>query len=113
MNIDLVGGTITINGVSFSGRNVRIDNDKIIVDGKVQSSSLVGPITVTVNGNCGDVQNGSGDIIVNGTAQQVSTGSGKITCGDVHGNAQSGSGNINCQNVSGNVKTGSGNISRR
>jgi hypothetical protein len=110
MKLDISGSSISVNGVRYSGNNITITNDKVIIDGVEQSQTLVGPITVNVEGNCGDIETGSGDVNVSGSSGNVQTGSGKVKCQDVKGNVQTGSGNVNCGKVSGNVRTGSGDI---
>lgn len=110
MQISNISGTVTINGRSFSGRNVSIVNNQVIVDGVAQKMDLPPVINVVVNGDCSDIDNHAGDITIKGSAASVKTGSGNIQCGNVNGNVKAGSGNIRCSNISGSATTGSGNI---
>lgn len=87
--------TVTINDVVYSGRSVTINGDKVVVDGVVQQQSLVGPITVTVNGDCESVSTLSGDIKVTGNVGSVTATSGDIDIeGSVEGSLKSVSGDI-------------------
>ena len=88
--------TVVINNVSYSGRNVSINGDKVVVDGVVQSTSLVGPITVTVDGPCESDYTIYGDIRINGNVGSINATSGDV---DVQGSVE---GSI--RTVSGDVK---------
>ena len=129
VNIGDNDGTVEINGVSYSGRNIQVTNGRVIIDGKEQSgAALSQPITINVAGNCGGIECGSGNITIKGSvggdiragsadvccgdvAGNVLTGSGDVECGDVRGNIQTGSGDVNSEKVGGNVSTMSGDIS--
>ena len=105
------GSSITINGQTFTGRNLSIHGDNVIIDGKTVMS---GPkISIVINGDVEAVKSSSADINITGTAGTAKSGSGNIKCGDVQGNASTGSGNIVCNNINGSAKTGSGNIKHR
>lgn len=103
-------GTITINGHTFSGRSVSINGDKVVVDGVEQPGTLVGPITVTVNGDAESIETTSGSVQVTGKAGRVKTMSGDVTCGDVAGDVGTMSGDVTCGAIAGNAKTMSGDI---
>lgn len=110
MKIDNVGkNRVVIDGREFRGRNISIENDRVIVDGVVQSGSLVGPVNVTVHGdaqrveasgevhvrgNCGDVQTVSGDVRTDRISGGVSTVSGDVHAKVIHGSVSSVSGDI-------------------
>lgn len=110
MKITVGGSTVSINGREFSGRNISIVGDKVVIDGVEQSQSLVGPISVVVHGNAESVETSSGSVEVAGAAGRVKTMSGNVHCGDVSGDVGTMSGNINCHKVAGNAKTMSGDI---
>ena len=112
MKINLGGSSITIDGRTFTGRSVSINGDKVIIDGVEQEGTLVGPISVTVNGNAESVENGSGKVEVTGSVGRVKTMSGDVRCGDVQGDVGTMSGDVTCGAISGNVKTMSGDIRR-
>lgn len=113
MNISSINGSIIINGKQYKGRDVSITNGRIVIDGKdIEAAPGIGPISVTVAGDCGEVSNGSGDVFVNGSVKgSIKTGSGDVRCGAVGGSIQTGSGNIECGSVAGDVMSASGDIS--
>lgn len=114
-NSKVGGSTVNINGKVYRGNSVSIEADgTILVDGKPQAGQpAVGPITVTVNGNCDKITTASGDVEVKGAAGSITTASGNVTCQDVHGSIQTASGDVACKNVTGSVRTMSGDIIRR
>lgn len=96
MRINFIsGGSITINGKSYKGNNVSVINGVVVIDGK-QQEGVVGHINnVTINGNCGEIANESGDITVAGYVNgDCSTGSGDIKTGEVKGSVRTGSGDV-------------------
>ena len=89
--------TVIINGQTYVGSNIKIDNNQVYIDGKLQTQSLTGPITVTVHGDCGSLNTLSGDVVIQG---------------NVTGNVVSTSGDIDIKgSVSGNINTVSGDVS--
>ena len=104
------GSSITIDGKTFSGRNVQIVNDRVIIDGVEQDGSLVGPIHIEVNGNVERLETGSGSVEVSGSCGPVKTLSGDVICGNVDGSVGTMSGDVTCGAVSGGVKTMSGDV---
>lgn len=114
MQIKMSGGSsVTIDGKTFTGRNVSIVGNKVVVDGIEQSGELVGPISVTVNGNADSVESGSGKVEVAGSVGRVKTMSGDVRCGDVTGDVGTMSGDVTCGAIAGSVKTMSGDIRHR
>lgn len=113
MHIKTSGSSITIDGRSFTGRNVSIVGDKVVVDGVEQDGSLVGPVSVTVHGNAESVETGSGKVEVSGSVGRIKTMSGDVHCGAVGGDVGTLSGDVTCRNISGSVKTMSGDIRNR
>lgn len=107
------GGSVTINGVTYGGRNIQIKQGRVFVDNVYQGADVVGSVTVAVNGFCESASTGSGDIIVNGSANSVVTGSGDVQCSDVRGSVSTASGDVSCKAVYGNISTASGDISKR
>lgn len=51
MNISMKNGRVVIDGREFSGSNISIQGNQVIVDGIAQDGELVGPISVQVFGN--------------------------------------------------------------
>ena len=99
-----------ING-NVSGRNIIIQNGKVIINGKDVTPPDAPVINIEITGNVetlkADVCN---KITINGTVKEVSNTAGDITTGDVSGNVSTASGDVKCGNVQGNVKTMSGDI---
>jgi hypothetical protein len=110
MKINTGGSSVTIDGRTFAGRSISINGDRVVIDGVEQSGTLVGPISVTVNGNAESVETGAGKVEVSGYAGRVKTMSGDVRCGDVQGDVGTMSGDVTCGTVAGNVKTMSGDI---
>jgi hypothetical protein len=118
--------TITINGKTFFGNNVTINNGKVYIDGKNQTPDakeinieVIGNVDnltvdaanlVNIVGNAHTVQTISGDVKCNDVSKSVKTTSGSIDANTIHGDADSMSGSINADIISGNVKTMSGSI---
>jgi hypothetical protein len=90
-------GTVTINGTTYTGNSVSINDNGIVIDGNIVSnlSSLGINISVRIDGNCDSVNTTSGDISING---------------EVTGNVSTVSGDVKCNNISGSVRTVSGDI---
>lgn len=104
---------IRINGVSIAGgRNVTIQNGRVIVDGKDITGDNQKTIIIQIQG---DVDELSADvcasITVTGAVKKVRTQSGDVRCGDVSGSVNTMSGDISCGAVAGDVSTMSGDIS--
>lgn len=94
MNLKMKNGNVTIDGKSFSGKNIQINGNKVIVDGVVQDGELVGDITVTVHGDVDVLENTNGN----------------VTCETVHGDVKTINGDVNCRNILGKVSTVNGDI---
>jgi len=109
MNIFSSKGTITINGKTYTGNDVSINNGQVIIDGVVQEEIKEHVIHVVVNGGIDSISMGSGSVTAN-TVGSVKTGSGDVECDDIRGDVKTGSGSVRCKQISGNVKTGSGNV---
>lgn len=101
----------TINGVSYTGNNIYIDNGIVIIDGKQQKGMPIsGPITVNIIGDVETIDTASGDVNVDGLVGELTTTSGDVECGGVQGNVKTTSGDIKCGDIAGNVQTTSGNV---
>lgn len=111
MNIRTGGSSVTINGQTFKGGSVSISGDKIVIDGVEQQGTLVGPVSVVVQGNAQSVETTSGRVEVTGSAGNVKTMSGNVRCADVTGGVSTMSGDVTCREVGGSVSTMSGDIS--
>lgn len=110
MKIHTGGSSVTIDGRTFTGRSISINGDKVVIDGVEQAGALVGPVSVTVNGNAESVEIESGKVEVAGTVGRVKTMSGDVCCGDVTGDVSTMSGDVTCGAIGGSAKTMSGDI---
>lgn len=124
-------GSISVNGVTYRGNSITINNDVVIIDGvvvgdensKTINISVVGDISsinvdrckeITVQGNVGTIVTTSGDVDVTGNVNgDIHSTSGDVECGNVKGSINTTSGDVNCEDVGGNVKTVSGDIKHR
>lgn len=114
-SVSMSGGSISVNGKTYTGKNIQINGDQVIIDGVVQEGvALVGPINVVVNGNVESLRTVSGDITVNGSTGSIQSTSGDVEVkGAVVGNVQTVSGNVICKKVEGDARTVSGDIKNR
>lgn len=97
---------IFINGKNYSGSNIQITNNQVIIDGKVQQDGVNGvvevritegsPVNVTskMSVYCGDVK---GDVDAGMSVECGSVGGDvdagmSVTCGDVAGDVDAGMG---------------------
>ena len=86
MNIEgIKSNKIVINGKQISGRSISIRDGKVIVDGKEvdnnEISNMVGSghIKIEINGDVGQVDTVSGDVVVSGSVGgSISTMSGDV-----------------------------------
>lgn len=113
MKVRMIGGSITIDGKTFSGRSVSINGDQVIVDGVVQQGTLVGPVSVVVNGNVEKLEMSNGDVEVSGEVGSIRTSTGDVMCRDVKGDVITSTGDVTCGSVGGGVKTSTGDINHR
>lgn len=105
--------TVTINGRTYVGSNISINNGKVFIDGKEANIAESGPqVSIQVVGNLDWISADACEkITVEGDVKgNVLTQSGNIACKDVTGNATTMSGNISCAKVGGDAKTMSGNV---
>lgn len=113
LNMAGIGGSATINGRTFRGGSINIQsNGRVIVDGVEQpGEALAGPITVHVEGDCGSIECGAGDVTVAGNVGgDICCGSGDVLCADVRGSVTTGAGDIACGRVGGSARTGAGDV---
>ncbi len=93
--------TITINGKknSVSGKNIRVEDDKIYVDNVLVSEGLSGIVKIEFTGDLASLDCTTAKI--NGSIKG-DVDCTTINCGDVEGNVDATT--IHCLNVGGNVK---------
>ena len=105
------GGTITINGVTYTGNNISMRNGKVTIDGVEQDQKISGVVEVRVSGTLASLDCDS-SVTCNDVHGSVNVG-GSITCADVSGSVNAG-GSIKCREVGGNASAGGSiNTSRR
>lgn len=112
MKLDFMSqaGSVNIDGKSFSGRSIVIENGKVTVDGVTQDGSLTGDINVTVDGDVEKLELAYGKVECKNVGS-VATQSGDVECHDVSGSVSTMSGDVDCGRVGGSVSTMSGDIS--
>lgn len=107
-----VMASITINGVTYEGENLIINNNSghIQIDNQIISiNNRV--ININVSGDLNVLEVSSANIIeIIGNAGEVNTASGNIQVDKVLGNANSVSGSIYANDIIGNVSTISGSV---
>lgn len=103
--------TITINGNTYSGNQIIVNNGKVKVDG-IDFTPESKEINISVVGNIEKLEVDScNKISVEGSVKSILTKSGDVEVdGDIIGSVQTMSGDVNCVYVSGNVSTMSGDI---
>lgn len=104
--------TVSINGKTYAGNNVHIKQNKVFVDGiEVECEDKV--INISINGDVGNVDTLSGDVVITGNAKSVNTTSGDVRIGrDVTGDVETVSGDVDVRgDIEGNVTTVSGDVS--
>lgn len=105
------GGSITINGRTYSGNHIQINGDKVIVDGEVVEG--VTDKQLIIQGDVVSVASESGNITVNGNISgNAKTMSGDVTCGNITGHVTTMSGDVSAREIGGSVSTMSGDIKR-
>jgi len=106
-------GTIKINGKTFTGNTITINDGNITIDGIDQTPESKN-IQITVEGNITTLDVDSCRVItVNGDVAAVKTMSADVDIlGTVIGWVNTMSGDVNCGNVGGSVSTMSGNIKK-
>lgn len=103
--------TITINGKTYQGKSVSVQNGVVYIDGKRADPETAPTINIEVNGNVDVLRVDACErVVVYGTCGSVQTASGDVECGDVKGPVQTVSGDVNCHAVSGSVSTMSGDV---
>lgn len=116
MNIFGNNGKITVNGRTYSGNNITINNNQVIIDGVVQGDLDDKKIEVTILCNVDRITSDESIHIkgnVNGNVESGTsvncdkiigsvTAGTSVNCDDIHGDAKAGS-SINCENIKGDA----------
>jgi DUF4097 and DUF4098 domain-containing protein YvlB len=104
---------VTINGKSYSGKNVTINNGNILIDGKPVGNDASTPhVYITLQGNIDSLQVDScNSLRVEGDCGTIKSNAGDITIsGNVSGDVKTMSGDVRCGNVSGSISSMSGDV---
>lgn len=104
--------SIVINGQSYSGTNIQINGDKVVIDGKASSQKLRGDVSIVIVGNVQNINTTSGDVTVNGSAKSIQTTSGDVSVEqNCTSNISTVSGDVTISGTNiGNINTISGDI---
>lgn len=103
--------TITINGMTITGKSISINSGRLSVDGNVINLADDKVFNITVNGDVDRIEADACDRIeVHGAVTAIKTLSGDVRCGDVHGAISTMSGDVTCASHDGPISTMSGDI---
>lgn len=107
--------TITVNGKTYQGNNVKISNNKVYIDGVLQDTEDQKRINITVNGNIDKLQvDACNEVFVTGDVSTLKTMYGDVEIGgSVSGSIKTMSGDVNCGTVGGDISTMSGDVKHR
>jgi hypothetical protein len=95
---------VTINGKSYIGDNIRVENNEVFIDGKMVDHGEQNKILeVKVEGGLANLE-ADGSVVCNDVHGTVQAG-GSVTCDKVTGTVQAG-GSVTCDDVGGNVMAG-------
>ena len=101
---------ISINGKTYSGDNITINNNQVIIDGKNVTPNE-SQITIVVNGNLNTLKvDVVENITVNGECGNVDVVNGDVNCGNVKTGVKTVNGNIEAGYVEGGITTVNGNV---
>ena len=81
--------TVTINGKTYQGNNITINNGNVVIDGRQEDGQLNGVVEIR---------------ITEGNLDSLTTDA-SVNCGHVTGTVTAG-GSVNCGSVGGNVSAG-------
>lgn len=96
--------TVTINGITYQGNNITINNGKVVIDGRQESEQLSGVVEIRITEGKLDSLTTDASVICGHVTGTVTAG-GSVNCDAVGGNVNAG-GSVNCDEVGGNVSAG-------
>jgi len=107
-----MAGIVNINGKTYRGNNISINNNIVIIDGKRVDEDDQKMINITIYNIESIKVDVCNSLVVKGTVGgNVETMSGDIDItGEVKGNVTTSSGDVSCGNIHGDVTTSSGDI---
>lgn len=96
---------IIINGkeIKCSGSNVTIQNNELIIDGKMISTDIIEESGIRIYGDVNNIEC-KGSVNCNNVLGDINAG-GSVNCDDVGGDVEC-RGSINCDTIKGNAKAG-------
>lgn len=103
-------GSIEVNGTSYSGSNISINNGEVVVDGKIMEQTLTGVVHVTVIGDIETLNNENGNVTAN-LIKNVNTTNGDIKADVIEGAVSTVNGDVSSLKITGNVSSVNGDIS--
>jgi hypothetical protein len=112
-NVTITNGSITVNGVTYTGKNITIKNGKVQIDGNDVTPKDEKVINITVEGNINDLKvDACESCLITGNVKKVNTGSGDVSItGCCDGDIDTGSGDVEVAgNCGGDIDTGSGDV---
>lgn len=97
---------IIINGVRIqaNGKNIRVQNNSVYVDGKLVEEGLTGTVEIRFEGDLASLKT-DGSAKINGNVEGYVDTGGSCKCGDVGGYVDAG-GSVTCGKVDGDVHAG-------
>lgn len=95
---------ININGKSYSGNNIIVNNGQVIVDGVVQDGTLNEKVTIVVESGVERITSDE-PIHIQGDVTGNIESNTSVNCNNVTGNVKAGT-SVNCNNVGGNAVSG-------
>ncbi|AEW47077.1 hypothetical protein BCP78_0070 [Bacillus phage BCP78] len=95
---------ININGKSYSGNNIIVNNGQVIVDGVVQDGTLDEKVTIVVESGVERITSDE-SIHIQGDVTGNVESSTSVNCNNVTGNVKAGT-SVNCNNIGGNAVSG-------
>ena len=102
-------GSIFIDGKTYTGNNIVISGDTVVIDGKVQEEGINGIVRIDVTGNIESLYSEASVTLTGDVNGDVESG-GSVKCRNVGGNVCAG-GSVRCDDVMGKVTAG-GSVSR-
>jgi len=102
-------GSIEVNGTSYSGSNISINNGEVVVDGKTMEQKLTGVVHVTVIGDIETLNNENGNVTAN-LIKNVTTTNGNIKADVIEGTVSTVNGDVSSLKIAGNVSSVNGDI---
>ncbi len=78
---------IIVNGKSYSGNNIIVNNNSVIIDGEIQESGLSGIVSIKVEGDLASLSCNA-PTTVNGNVKGDVKVNGSLKCGNVSGNVK-------------------------